>query len=93
MSYNYWISLLSKSYYKTFIPSFEVNVSGKTDETILFLHTLNWSFEDKKGTLFILLDQQKLNNYLKEISYEQKTNKAFKKLEGLSPNKYRMINQ
>ncbi|ADQ05857.1 transcriptional regulator, AraC family [Caldicellulosiruptor hydrothermalis 108] len=66
-----WLNLLNKSYNRYFMPM-SFLIRGQPRSTILFLHSLPyWTFQDKKATLFILLDEEKLNDFIKSnVIYE-----------------------
>jgi len=74
INYNEWLKLLNNSYNRYFMPM-NFLIRGQSRNTILFLHSLSyWTFENKKATLFILLDEEKLNDFVKSNIFYQNSN-------------------
>ncbi|BCS82252.1 helix-turn-helix domain-containing protein [Anaerocellum diazotrophicum] len=76
---NLWFKLLSSNNYNYFSKpiffNFNKYLGNKKKSCIVYLHTLdNWQFDKSKATLFVLLDYDKLVNFLKDISIYKQNN-------------------
>jgi len=74
-----WLKLLSSSNYNYFSPpiTFNLNkyIGNNRKDCIVYLHSLdNWQFDGANAKLFILIDKDKLAEYLKDISLYKESN-------------------
>lgn len=71
VDYSQWINILNKDYNRHFIHMSFID-RNQTRSAIIFLHSLSyWTFQNKRATLFILLDEEKIKDFIKSnILYE-----------------------
>lgn len=68
LNYDKWKELLNGEYQLKYIPSFKVKADYKEMQTILFANTLSrWNINGKNANVFVIIDQSKIINLMKEI--------------------------
>jgi len=68
MSYEKWLKFLNGEYKMQYIPSFEIKADYKKLSTIMFANTLSrWIIDGKNANVFVIIDQNKIVNLMKEI--------------------------
>ncbi|ADQ05955.1 transcriptional regulator, AraC family [Caldicellulosiruptor hydrothermalis 108] len=68
MSYEKWLKFLNGEYKMQYIPSFEIKADYKKLSTIMFANTLSrWIIDGKNANVFVIIDQSKIVNLMKEI--------------------------